>query len=222
MESPDEGIHLKDPPEQIGMIHTTDNVMKTPSVKRNLQSMLVKEAYEKTPLRLSDQLRTTSQEKKWSRQIEQAKRMISLQAKEIASQGAAPGAVVVIQCPATAVTHAIGIMGVIYELSKYGGARVATVAGILSHGNRKMKWWIASDQYVVKYGVDDEGNIPPELTTIHEAIIAGNYNKNNSAPKCTIQQAHQVLTDATSPCKVSQCNCKNGKCTVGRCGCIRK
>ena len=222
LESPDEELRLKHPPELIGTIHTPDNVIKTPSVKRNLQSMLVKQADEKTPLRLSDQLRTTSQEKKRSRQIEQAKRMVSLQGNEIASLGAAPGAVVVVQCPATAVSHAIGIMGVIYELSKHGGARVATVAGILSHGNRKMKWWIPSDQYVVKYRVGDEGNIPPELTRIREAIIAGNYNTNNSAPTCTIQQAHQVLTDATSPCKVSRCNCKNGKCTVGRCGCIRK
>ena len=79
----------------------------------------------------------------------------------------------VVQCPATAVSHAIGIMGVIYELSKHGGARVATVAGILSHGNRKMKWWIPSDQYVVKYRVGDEGNIPPELTKSAKPLLLG-------------------------------------------------
>ena len=58
--------------------------------------------------------------------------MMKLQGSDVASKGAAPGAVVVVQCPITAVSHAIGIMGIIYELSKYGGAKIAMVAGILS------------------------------------------------------------------------------------------
>ena len=153
---------------------------------------------------------------------EQAKKMMKMQGKDIVGKGAAPGAVVVVQCPIMAVSHTIGIMGIIYELSKYGGARVATVAGILLCGNKKTNWWIPSDQYVVKYGVDAEPNILPELMTIREAILAGTYNLNKSAPTCTIQQAHKVLTDATSPCKVSRCNCKDGKCKRGRCGCIKK
>lgn len=229
-----EQIHLKDPPElmktstmeldkeEVGRKDTPDEEMKTPTNKRSLQPMLVMDDQDKTPLRLSDQLRTASQGKKRNQQIEQAKKMMKMQGKDIADKGAAPGAVVVVQCPATAVSHPIGIMGIIYQLSKYGGARVATVAGILSCGNAKTNWWIPSDQYVVKYGVDSEPNILPELMTIREAILAGTYNLKNSAPKCTIQKAHQVLTDATSPCKVSRCNCKGGKCTRGRCGCIRK
>jgi hypothetical protein len=94
-------------------------------------------------------------------------------------------------------------MGIIYELSKYGGARVATVAGILSCGQKETKWWIPSDQYVVKYCVSHkEPNIPLELKSIRDAIICGSYNENNNAPTCTIQEAHKVITNATSPCRL--------------------
>ena len=148
--------------------------------------------------------------------------MMRLQGKDIASKGAAPGAVVVVQCPTTAVSHAIGILGIIYELSKYGGARVATIAGILSCGQKKTKWYIPSDQYVVKYGINEETNIPTELREIRDAIIAGTYNEIKKAPTCTIQEAHKVITNATSPCKVSRCSCSDGRCKVGRCGCIKK
>ena len=148
---------------------------------------------------------------------------MKLQGSDISSKGAAPGAVVVVQCPITAVSHAIGIMGIIYELSKYGGARVATVAGILSCGQKETKWWIPSDQYVVKYCVSHkEPNIPLELKSIRDAIICGSYNENNNAPTCIIQEAHKVITNATRPCKASRCSCSGGKCKVGRCGCIKK
>jgi thiamine monophosphate kinase len=92
---------------------------------------------DKTPLRQTDVIRSESQEKKRQRQVEQAQKMMKLQGSDIASKGAAPGAVVVVQCPITTVSHAIGIMGIIYELSRYGGARIATVAGILSCGQKR-------------------------------------------------------------------------------------
>ncbi len=148
--------------------------------------------------------------------------MMKLQGSDITSIGAAPGAVMVVQCPTTAVSHDIGIMGIIYELSKYGGARVAMVAGILSCRQKKTKWWISLDQYIVKYGTHEEPNIPPELKSINDAVIGGSYNEKHKAPTCTIQHAHKVITNAMSPCKASHCNCLNGKCKVGRCGCIKK
>jgi hypothetical protein len=101
----------------------------------------------------------------------------------------------VVQCPTTAVSHAIGIMGIIYELSKYGGARVATVAGILSCGQKTTKWWILLDQYMVKYGAHKEPNIPPELKSSRDAVIGGTYNEKNKALTCTIQHAHKFITN---------------------------
>ena len=185
--------------------------------------MLLTMEGDKTPLRQTDVIRSESQEKKRQRQLEQAQKMMKLQGSDVASKGAAPGAVVVVQCPITAVSHAIGIMGIIYELSKYGGARIATVAGILSCGQKRTKWWIPTDQYVVKYSVSHElPNIPPELKSIRDAIICGSYNEKNKAPTCTIQEAHKVITNATSPCKASRCGCSGGKCKVGQCGCIKK
>jgi hypothetical protein len=63
--------------------------------------------------------------------------MIKTQGKDIVDKGAAPGAVVTVQCDYCAVSHSIGIVGVIYEFRKFSGARIATIAGILSSGSKK-------------------------------------------------------------------------------------
>ncbi len=65
-------------------------------------------------------------------QIEQANRMICQQGKDIENQGGSPGAVMVVQVDYRAVSHAIGIVGVIYQVASTGGAWIATVPGLLS------------------------------------------------------------------------------------------
>ncbi len=107
-------------------------------------------------------------------------------------------------------------------MSKYGGARIATVTGILSTGSGKGQWWIPTDQYAIVYGATEEPNITPQLMQIREAILVGTYNINNSTQKCTIQDAHQQITQAISPCRKSKCGCKGGACKAGCCGCIKK
>jgi hypothetical protein len=92
---------------------TMSSPQQTPTVKQDMQSMLL----DKTPLRLSDQLWTESQEKKGESQCEQAAKMIKMQGKDIAIKGVAPGAVVTVQCDYRAVSHSIGIIGVIYKVS---------------------------------------------------------------------------------------------------------
>ncbi len=187
-------------------------------MKRDLQSIYL----DKTPLRLSDQLWTELQQKKRESQCEQAAKMMKLQGKDIATKGAAPGAVVTVQCDCHVVSHSIGIVSVIFEVSKYGGARIATIAGILSSGTRKVPWWIPSDQYAIRYGTNKEANITPQLMEIRTAILGGTYNANNSALKCAIQQAHQQITQAISPCRKSKCVHKVGACKATHCGCIKK
>jgi hypothetical protein len=127
---------------------TMSTPQRTPTVKRDLQLMLL----DPTPLWLSDQLWTESQEKKRKSQREQAAKMIKMQGKDIANKGAAPGAVVIVQCQCDyrVVSNSIGIVGVIYKVRKFGGARIATIAGILSSGSRKGPWWIPSDQHALK------------------------------------------------------------------------
>jgi hypothetical protein len=82
----------------------------TPTVKRDLQSLLL----DTRPLRLADLLQAESQEKKRESQREQAKKMIKMQGKDIPNKGAAPGAAVVtVQCDYHAISHSIGIVGLI-------------------------------------------------------------------------------------------------------------
>jgi hypothetical protein len=143
---------------------------------------------DQTPLWLSDQLWTESQEKKRESQREQAAKIIIIQGKDIANKGAAPGAVVTVQCDYRMVSISMGIVSVVYKVSKFGNASIATIAGILLSGSRKGPWWIPSDQYALRYGANEDANITPQLTEIRVAILAGTYNINNSAPKCTIQE----------------------------------
>jgi hypothetical protein len=191
-------------------------LVKTP--KRDLQQMLMDE---NTPLWDADRVCSELNEKKRMAQITQANRKIHWQGKDIANQGGTPGAVVVLQVDYRAVSHAIGIVGVIYQIASSGGARIATVAGLLSTGSKKANWWIPSDKYVIKYRANYIANIAPELEIIWQSILSGEYNENN-AKRCTIQEAHQVLTEAISPCRKSKCNFANGICKLGQCGCIKK
>ncbi len=134
-------------------------MQRTPTVKRDLQSLLL----DRTPLRLADLLWAESQGKKHESQCEQAQKMIKTQGKDIANKEAAPGAVVNVQCSYRTVSHFIRIVGVVYEVSKFGGARIATIAGIFSSGSRKGPWWIPADQYAMRYSANKEANITPLL-----------------------------------------------------------
>jgi hypothetical protein len=148
--------------------------------------------------------------------------MIKMQGKNIANKGVAPGAVVTVQCDYHAVSHSIGIVGVVYEVSKFGGARIATIAGIyrLVLGRDLMVDPSISVCYEVrcKQGSQHYSTIDAD----RDAILAGTYNINNSAPKCTIQEADQQITQVVSPCRKSKCGCKGGACKAGHCGCIKK
>jgi hypothetical protein len=154
-------------------------------------------------------------------QITQANSMICQQGKVIEKQGGSPGAVVVVQVDYQAVSHAIGIVGVIYQIASTGGAQVATVAELLSTGKKNSKWWIPSDKYVIKYRANKVANIAPKLKIIRQLILSGEYN-DKTAKRCTIQAAHQVITEAISPCRKSKCNCVHGVCMKGCCGRIKK
>ena len=173
-------------------------------------------------MRIADQVSSSSQEKKRQAQEQQANRMIKAQGKYIETKGGGPGAVATVKPDYRAVSNNIGIVGVMYDMKSTGGARIVTIAGMLSSGPKKGNWWIPSDQYVVNYKPNEVANTPPQLEELRQAILLGEYNKNNDARRCTIQEAHQVITQAISPCRKGKCSCLGGGCKKGHCGCITK
>ncbi len=88
--------------------------------------------------------------------------MICQQGKDIENQGGSPGAVGVVQVDYHTVSHAIGIVGVIYQIANTGGAWIVNVAGLLSTGSKKANWWILSNKYVIKYCTNKIANISPK------------------------------------------------------------
>ncbi len=173
--------------------------VKTPT--SDLQQLSMEE---KTPLRDADKVHSESHEKKRMTQIEQANRMIFQQGKDIENQRGTPGAVVVVQVDYHVVSHAIGIVGVMYQITSTGGAQIAPVAGLLSTGSKKANWWIPPNKYVIKYRPNKIANISPELEIIQQSILSDEYNDNN-AGRCTIQEAHQVITEVIFLCRKSKC-----------------
>jgi hypothetical protein len=115
---------------------------------------------------ISNEMCSALQEKTSNNQLQQANRMMGTQGKDVENQGGGAGAVVTVKPDYHAVSHNIGIVGVIYEMKSTGGARVATVAGMLSSGTKKGNWWILSDQYVVNYKPHEVANIPSKLEEI--------------------------------------------------------
>ena len=67
--------------------------------------------------------------------------MIRTQGKSIKDLRLTPGAVVIVQVDHRAVSHNIGIVGIIIQVKEGGGAMVATEAGILCCRTRKSVWW---------------------------------------------------------------------------------
>jgi hypothetical protein len=140
------------------------------TLKHDLQQLLMEE---QTPLRDADRVCSESHEKKRVAQIEQSNRMIHQQGKDIENQGRSPGAVVIVQVDYREVSRAIGIVGVIHQIASTGGARITTVAGLLSTGLKKANWWILSNKYVIKYCANKIANISPELEIIQQSILSG-------------------------------------------------
>jgi len=204
-----------------------DRELKTPATKKmtrqsDLYAAGAIDDSSPTPMRGSDQVRREAQKKRRLFQEQQATKMQKLNQKDLLDQGAGVGAVVVVSVDPRAVTHPMGLIGVIYQYKTTGGARIATSAGILSNGTgKKNPWWIPSDKYLVKAGPNEDWNLPPNLASIRQSILSGEYDK-DKPPLVSIQQAHQKLIQAVSPVGKGKCGCKGGNCKKGKCGCVKK
>jgi hypothetical protein len=171
-----------------------------------------------TPQRLADKMRSISQEKKRDSQLKQAARMVLTRSNDVEKKGGGIGAVVTVVPDRRAVRHSVGILGIVYRMKDSGGALVVTVVGLLVQSGKK-DWWIPDDQYIVRYPGNVEAPIPVDLQKIRGSILDGTYNTAKKAKRCTIQEAHKVMTDQVSPQKMGMCACLKGKCNPKRCGC---
>ncbi len=192
---------------------------RSPGKLRDAQQMEINAVYGSPPhMRLADQVRSILQEKKRLGQIDQASNMVRTRGDDIKKKGAGLGAVVTVIPNPRAVSHSVGIVGIIYRRKSMGGAQVATSAGLLVQSSKK-DFWIPDDQYVVRYKPDEDAAIPPELQKIRESINDGTYNTTNKVKRSTIQEVHKLLTDQVSPQKMGKYYCLKGKCNPKHCGC---
>jgi hypothetical protein len=217
--------------QQYPAIDRTKDLPSTPTVtpkprekgrKRDLQQMEIDDVFgSPTPQRLADKMRSISQEKKRDSQLKQAARMVLTRSNDVEKKGGGIGAVVTVVPDHRAVSHSVGIVGIIYKMKDSGGAQVATVVGLLVQSGKK-DWWIPDDQYIVRYPPHMDAAISIDLRKIRESILDGTYNTAKKAKRCTIQEAHKVITNQVSPQKMGKCACLKGKCNPKRCGCATR
>ena len=213
------------------VIDRTKDLSRTPTMtpkqrrigrKRDVQEMELDDAFgSPTPQRLADKMRSISQEKKRDSQIKQAARMVATRSKDVEKKGVGIGAVVTVIPDHRAVSHSVGIVGIVYKMKESGGAQVATVVGLLVQSGKK-DWWIPDDQYILRYPPHVDAPIPVDLQEIRESILEGTYNTAAKAKRCTIQEVHKVITNQVSPQKMGKCSCLKGKCNPKRCGCATR
>jgi hypothetical protein len=190
--------------------------------KRDLQQMEIDDVFgSPTPLRLADKMRSISQEKKREGQQKQAAKMVSTRFNDVVKKGGGVGAVVTVVPDHRAVSHSIGIVGIIYKMKDLRGAQVATVVGLLVQSGKK-DWWIPDDQYIVRYLPHMDVAISIDLQKIRKSILDGTYNTAKKAKRCTIQDAQKVIMNQVSPQKMGKCACLKGKCNPKRCGCATR
>ncbi len=150
---------------------------------RDAQQMEIDAVYgSPPPMRPADQMRSISQEKKRLGQIDQASNMVRTRGDDIKKKGAGIGAVVTVFPDPWAVSHSVGIVGIIYRMKITGGAQVATSAGLLVQSLKK-DFWISNDQYVVRYKPDEDAAIPPKLQKIRESINHSTYKHHKQSKK---------------------------------------
>ena len=217
--------------QQYPAIDRTKDLPSTPTVtpkprekgrKRDLQQMEIDDVFgSPTPQRLADKMCSISQEKKRDSQLKQAARMVLTRSNDVEKKGGGIGAVVTVVPDHRAVSHSVGIVGIIYKMKDSGGAQVATVVGLLVQSGKK-DWWIPDDQYIVRYPPHMDAAISIDLRKIRESILDGTYNTAKKAKRCTIQEAHKVITNQVSPQKMGKCACLKGKCNPKRCGCATR
>ena len=189
--------------------------------KRTFEDELKAASVEETPLRSTDRHRENSMRKKRELQKKEHKRMIKQHRDSVSALGVSPGAVVVVKADARDISHATGIPEVVYMVGNGGGVRVATAHGIISNGNRKGTLYLSHDKWSLHCRADEMAVLEPELQTVRDLILQGEYEEHKQQ-KCTKQECHKQLINATSPQKKGKCGCKGGKCKANSCGCIRK
>ncbi len=145
--------------------------------------------------------------------------MIKTHGKANLEVGLHPGAVLSIKPDYCDVSHPTNIVAIAYKnkTKPMGGVLAATEYGLLCHSTDKKLYWIAHDNYTIRYKVNkEEAPISPKLALVRKSIIDKTYDEKNVA-KVSKQEVHRRVTGQKSPQKRGACKCAPGNCTTKRC-----
>jgi hypothetical protein len=109
------------------------------------------------------------------------------------------------------------IVGIAFNPTEHGSAKVATQWGIISAGRHHQVFPVASDKLTVK---PDLSTISTELQEIRKLIQEGTF-QSESYPKITVSGAHKKMLGHDSVPR-GKCGCNRKKGCTGNCGCIRR
>ena len=101
---------------------TTPEMTSSKKQRCELEAMGLVVDESPTPLHGSDRVRCEAREQKRLAQQKQAKKMMKTHKKDLKEQGAGVGAMVVVSVDTCAVSHPMGIVGIIYQMKDTRGA----------------------------------------------------------------------------------------------------
>ena len=169
------------------------------------------EVEEESPV---EKKRRASIEKSQKRQILQAGKMMERRAEDKST--ASVGDIVALKMDFRDVSHARGVLGIVFAKSgsRAGGVQVVTEHGIIGTGPSRSTYFIPSDRYKK---LDQDAVIPRALCKIQETVLDGSF-KSGDYSKITMQRAHSLAYNQ-SPGGRRKCKCIKG-CTA-RCSCVK-
>ena len=135
-----------------------------------------------------DVIRNEARLKKQRRQVQQSEKMIKLRVQSVNIE---MGSVVTLKMDYRDVSHARGIMGIVFDISKSeaGGIQVMTEYGIICTGTGKAKYYVPIDGYVVQ---EEDVWLEKALEDVRARVRNGTFDAYNEK-RLTMQRAHAAM-----------------------------
>ena len=159
-------------------------------------------------------------EKKRNMQESNAMKAIKQRGECLVADGLGTGAVVTLKVDYRTHSHANGLVAIVYKSNRTGAALVCCDDGVITHDGSKRDYWVPSDKYVINAGPEETVALPLSLQKVRDEVLSGTYDYAGKR-RISYGKYHAKVIGASSPCKQSNCSCKNGKCSH-RCGCRQK
>ncbi len=127
------------------------------------------------------------------------------------NSGCGIGAMVTLMVDYQTNCHAPGLVAIVFDFKpETGGIMVCCEHGVITHNGSEGDYWVPNDKYKVGASRDATLPIAPELQSVRDMILSGDFNP-NWQNKISFSKYVDKEMNLTSPVKRTKgCGCKMG------------